>query len=207
MKDCAHFRKGFEQWKDDETRRAAFLAALTGAIHNNDLEGFAFSLNMDHYRALDKQIKLTEAFPPYAFTAMYAVAKIREWQRRYRPSDSLLLQFELGDVGQGPFKHKMENEWQDLAIMKPVFMPKVWVENGVTRYSVPFQTADFLAYEINKGLSDFVRRGKKLVRESAFRLHYKDGLLSHQPTSTYLEATHIMDLAQRWRVPRRESTK
>ncbi len=200
MKHVAHYKKAFAKWAGKDNKRAAFLKRLSDVIHRHDLEGFAFSLNMDHYREINKHIRLSEAIPPYALTASFAVAKIREWQRRYRPADSLLFLFELGDVGQGVFKHKMENEWRDAGIMKPVFMPKQWEENGITKYCLPLQAADLLAYETNKMLSDFLKSGKTRVRESAFRLSYQHGVSRHPPTNGYLEATHIMGIARGWRV-------
>jgi len=200
MKHLAHFKKAFASWKSNEKARAAFLQELAGVIHKHDLEGFAFSLNMDHYREIDRHIRLTESMPPYALTALFAVAKIRDWQRRYRPTDSLLCLFELGDVGQGPFKHKMENEWKGTGMMKPVFMPKEWTENGVTKCCLPLQAADFLAYETNKMLSDFLNKGKRIVRESVFRLGYKDGVFERQPTNAYLEASHILGVARGYRI-------
>ncbi len=207
MKHCAHFKGAFAGWKGDEKRRGLFLEELSRTIHKHDLEGFAFSLNMDHYREIDKHLRLTESYPPYALTATCAVAKIRDWQRRYRSTDSLLFLFELGDIGQGLFKHKMENEWEpETGIMKPVFMPKQWVENGATKHSLPLQAADFLAYETNKALSDFLKKGKTTVRESAFRLSYKDGMVDRQPTNAYLEAKHIMSVAKAYRVRPRKRT-
>jgi len=205
MKHLAHFRKDFVGWKGNEKKRASFLEALSGTIHKHDLEGFAFSLNMDHYREIDTHIRMTESFPPYALTAFFAVAKIRDWQRRYRPKDSLLCLFELGDVGQGPVKDKLEREWEDTGMLKPVFMPKEWTENGVTKRCLPFQAADFLAYESNKMLSDFLGKGKTTVRESMFRLGWKDGILERQPNNAYLEAKHILGVARGYRVgPRRK---
>lgn len=204
MKELAHFRKIFAKWRRQEKTRAAFLSALADVIQRNDLEGFAYSVNMAHYRQVDKRVRLSEAWPPYALTALWASARIRDWQRRYRPKDSLLLLFELGDAGQGPFKHKMENDWEGTGMMKPAFIPKQWCEHGETRHVLPFQAADFIAYETNKMLTDFFTDGKRRARQSIFRLVYRDGVIDRHPTNGLLTLPEIEGFARACRLSERK---
>ena len=110
MKDFAHSKKEFESWKGNEQKRGAFLSALGEVIRRHLLDGFAFSLNMDHYREINRHIRLEESLPPYTLAATWAIAKVREWQRHHRADDELLFLIEAGDVGQAVVRRKFESE-------------------------------------------------------------------------------------------------
>lgn len=197
MKHVAHFRKEFARWTGDEEKRSSFLQALAAVIHRHSLEGFAFSLNMDHYRQIDATLTATESFPPYALMAFLTVGKILEWQRRYRPDDAVLFLFERGDSGQGAVKDKLDREWEEIGIPQPIFMPKELTKNGVTRCCLPLQAADFLAYESNKTIIDFLTRGKIVVRESSFSLWYTNGV-ERAPFTMFFDWRFILNVIIRY---------
>lgn len=200
MKEFAHSRGEFKSWKGDEKRRAAFLGTLVEIIHKHDLEGFTFSLNVRHYRQLDKHFRLTESVGPYAYTALQAMSGIREWQRRYRPNDSVLYLIEHGDADQERIRRWLD---KDTSLNpKPTFLKKAWVENGVERQCVPMQASDFLAYEGAKALTDWMKTGKQIGRESLYRLSWV-GKVERQPFNAYFQVEQLVAFIKGFRVRRR----
>jgi hypothetical protein len=200
MKHFAHSRGEFKDWKGDEPRRARFLERLASVIHKHDLEGFTFSLNMRHYREMDKRFSLTESVGPYAYIALQAMSQLRVWQRRYRPNDSLLYVFEHGDADQGRLRRWLDKD--DSLFPKPAFIKKRWVENGVERACLPLQAGDFLAYEGAKALTDWMKTGKQIGRESLHKLSWV-GKVDRQPLNSYYQAEQLIVFIKGFRIRQR----
>lgn len=201
MKHFAHSRGEFLDWKGDEPRRARFMERLTGTITHHGLEDFSVSLNMEHYREIDKHFRMTESLGAYAMIATATMANIDKWHGRYRQADSLLFLLEKGDAQQDSVR-KLGMRTGLASGPEPIFISKQWNENGLERYCLPMQASDLLAYEHAKALTDLFVKGKRKSRESLFRLSTRVGGLLPQ-TWTYLDEKFLALSRQTFRVPKR----
>ena len=130
------------------------------------------------------------------------MGKIREWQRRYRPADSILFLFEHGDAEQGPFRDWLSRMLDAGAgILPPMFIPKQTHLDGIPKYCLPLQAADLIAYETNKMITDLIVSAKTRIRESMFRLIPPE----RAPINAYFDGGHIMAVARAWRVGTRQA--
>lgn len=170
MKNFAHFRKDFVTWQGDEPRRAAFLAALTDIIKTHTLKHVAVILHTSVYHQLNAAATVRERLgTPYALTMLSALLLAKDWAETCAPGEPMSFFIEYGDHDQGDllnllwaleFPHRV----------RPV--RKTVVNSSGTAHVMPFQAADFLAYEYQKAIRTMRDRGVQAVkaRKSAFYL-------------------------------------
>jgi hypothetical protein len=136
MKDFAHSRGEFREWKGDEKRRQQFLAGLINVIKLRVLHSFSTIVVMEDYRKVDSVYRLTEFSKPYALAGCTTVAKAKRWAQKHGdPDDTIMFVFEDGDKDKGDLMRCMDAHNQ----VSPIFLRK--------QESIAFQAADLLAYE------------------------------------------------------------
>jgi hypothetical protein len=71
MRDFAHSRGEFTEWKGDENRRRRFLGRLISIIQVRVQHSFASVVRMDESRKVDTKYRLSEFSKPYALQGVH----------------------------------------------------------------------------------------------------------------------------------------
>lgn len=170
MRDYAHSRGEYAGWKGNEERRGAFLAELTAVIKKNTLQSVGVTMPVGLYRLFNRDYCIKETIGvPYTMAVMGAIATTVEWRDRSGIDESLQFFIEKGDNEQGDFRRFMSDriKWEEDYIPLPTFMAKSSVDpDGRIRRVLPFQAADFIAYEHAKAWTDYMVHRKTQVRKS-----------------------------------------
>jgi len=136
MRQFAHSRGEFTDWKGDEIKRRRFLERAVNIICIRARHTFASAVMMDDYRKVDAKYCLSEFSKPYALAGCTCVNKVHKWGQRYMTEeDTIAFVFEDGDDGKGQVMSSVKREFGHPAN----FLKK-------DRH-VAFQAADLLAYE------------------------------------------------------------
>ena len=135
MKNYAHSRGDFTEWKGDTERRRHFLERLINIIKTRVHHSFACAVHIEDYHAVDTKYCLHEFAAPFGMAGTTCIKKTLRWKERYASKDELLFVFEDGDADKGNLMHLAK----EFLRVTPVFLPK--------EKSVAFQAADLLAYE------------------------------------------------------------
>jgi hypothetical protein len=172
MKEYAHSARGscFEKWKGDEAKRAAFMSELIDTIRDHTIEHVVSTIPVSTYDAVNARYLLREAYGGcYAMGLLSAIAFAVKWHRTSEQTEPLIVLIEKGDNEQPDFRRVMARlpAWNVAMVSEPAVVKKKWIDpSGVTRYCVPFQAADFLAYEHAKFFTDLILRQKNIARQS-----------------------------------------
>jgi hypothetical protein len=151
MKEFAQSKGPFENWKDDEKRRAVFLSTAVGIIKGHVLRSFACLVEFDVYAKVAERYPLKElAGCPYALAARSCVAKVGNCLEG--AGSDVIYVFDDGDEGKGELMRIMKRD----GYPPPVFWPSRdrAVKGNLVRGMIPLQAADFAAYEIRKHIAE-----------------------------------------------------
>jgi hypothetical protein len=168
MKDFAHSRREFQEWKGDEPKRAAFLNRLIGTIKRGTHKAFVVSVSLDEFAAANRLYQLSEFYiggKAYSFAAFSCMLLVRDWIKRKYPGYRIHDIVEKGDDGQ-PELVRLVNlmKWEFS------FLPKVDPDNG-TRLCA-FEAADLVAWETKRFYDDFNAQPRvRRMRQSNRRLN------------------------------------
>lgn len=143
MKQFAHSRGEFSEWKGNEEKRRQFLASLIDIMERAVMHGRAIRIIPRDYNAVNKDYHLHgPGFDgAYSLATMICTAGAEDWVWDRYPKAALGHIIEKGDAGQSPLKkliHGMERSHITL-------VPKY--NKATERWVRPFEACDFLAYE------------------------------------------------------------
>lgn len=160
MKDFSHFHGEFEGWREQPERRAALLRDASALVHKHNLRTVGATLDLDAYRWFNERFFVAErAGTPYLITALMAIAATLDWVEKHGITEAPLFFFEKGDNEQASLRSFIVDRWGDW-IPEPVFLSKKVAQGNAVQYLVPFQAADFVAYETAKSMDDMLRKQK-----------------------------------------------
>ena len=160
MRDFAHSRREFADWKNDEPRRKRFLERLIRIVKLRVRKSIGNAVILDAYNRVDAEYMFHEHIgPPYALCGMACIKDIYRWatkpKRNYKMPDCI---FEDGDKHKKEFRQLIERfpDWPD-----PIFRPK-------KDRLAAFEAADLIAWEHHKLYTEaeagkFVRLRKSLA--------------------------------------------
>ena len=214
MNDYAHSTKGseFESWRGDEGKRREFMEALTLVIVECDLQSVSVTLPRNAFDEVDREFQLREELgSPYAAVTLRAIAQVYKWYgRRDGLNERLVIVIEHGDNDQATFNRAFDRiaagRVNDLPT-RPIFQKKKSLSpSGQTVYSIPFQAADLLCYEHAKMFTDWLTKGKKLVRESLFRVSFPWKEHHDEDAHQWMEENSMRALSQILGVRRRDTS-
>ena len=169
MKEFAHFKCPYADWRGQDTRRANFLARLVGVAADHLRRRASSVVLIKDFNEVDKIYPLSEIFDsPYVLAARTCVAKMRLWMESNDYNEPLRCIFEGGDsdVNKGLLIKRFSMD----GFPAPTFEPKR-DESG--RWHTPFQAADFAAWELLKGMRSAEQgliRSLRDLRPSLLRL-------------------------------------
>jgi hypothetical protein len=142
MKDFAHFKGEFSDWRGNDALRVSFLDRLIREAKRGVNKTFILSLMLKDYRAVDARYQLTERIGgPYAHAQLACIQMCQRWINEKKARNEILkLYVAHGDVGQEAFKRFLSTDTGD----KPEFLPMIAPDG---RAWTPLQLADLIAYE------------------------------------------------------------
>jgi hypothetical protein len=136
MKDFAHSKKEFSDWKGDETRRKQFLERLISIIRKNTRKSFSYAVILKAYRELNSKYCLEETIgKPYAFCSVLCLMGLEVWKQEHGYRDPVQTIFEDGAADKKDFKQLLNKDSE----VFPIF--------GQKREYTPLQAADLVAWE------------------------------------------------------------
>lgn len=152
MKEFAHSKPGspFETWKDDEPRRAAFVAALAGVIRQSDLAGAGAIVRVPDLLRFNRAYGLDlQAYPLGVYGTLI------ELSRRYR---GVTVETLWDKVDRHNALMQMARDYADSDRANPGCGDNVQInplEKALSAKDVPaLQVADFAVYELLKSHRD-----------------------------------------------------
>jgi hypothetical protein len=149
MREFAHFRGPFKDWRGQDGRRANFLARLVGVCKDHLHCRFSTIVLANDFSEVDQEYPLSEVLDsPYTLAARTCAGKVREWMKANQYNEPVEHIFENGDVDfdLGMFKKRFQSDGFSIPIFKPKKDEKdIWV--------TPFQAADFAAWEFLKAIN------------------------------------------------------
>jgi hypothetical protein len=206
MKEYTWCSGEFSPWKGDEDKRKAFMVALTKIIRELNMVAIGASIPLSVYRLANRSHCVEEVVgTPYTVAAMMALANAYEWRSASANSSEPILVFvERGDNRQSDYRRKLRKIIWDEEISEPIIIPKKNRNpDGTIRHVLPFQSADFIAYEQAKALTDLIVHRKTRLRQSLANALPPSG---EQRTYWALLIAEARDqIFARFRIPRRYS--
>jgi hypothetical protein len=150
MKDFAHSRGVFEQFRGNESKRKEFLKKLVASIKVRVRKSFSCVVAPDDYWEVNENYLLRENLGnPYAFCGRHCVARVRMWANSFNyPEDSIRYVFEQGTRGKGELMQVMKRD----GFPAPIFKPKS---------TAALQAADFVAWEHTKAFDSAQREFRR----------------------------------------------
>lgn len=201
MKEFAHFKGPYSDWKGQDTRRANFLARLVSVTRDNLRCRITSVVGIKAFADLDREYMLTEGVDGvHALAARTVVRKAREWMNENHRGEPWKVVFESGDTDDDATQSLLRVRFKNDGFPIPSFEPKK-DENGV--WFTPFQAADFAAWEFRKFTQmrdDGFIRSLYDVRKSFMNLstmRHKDGVY---------EKADLLKMCKAGGVPRRTLT-
>jgi hypothetical protein len=175
MKDFAHSKGEFREWKDDKTRRDAFMEAITDVINRHTAHPVGATLPLDAFKWINQRYCFEEGLgAAYTTAVMMAIAAAVEWKDSRGHAEPMLFFIERGDNQQSDLRRFMRDriKWDDPEYFaEPQFPRKRWTDlNGQVHYLYPFQAADLVSWEQAKALTDLIVKGKRDARKSMLKV-------------------------------------
>lgn len=149
MKDFAHFRGEFEDWKFHTAKRRRFLSHLLWIIEDLVKWTCSCAVLIDDYRYLDRSYCLNESMRPYTAGCLICASGIAHWGRENGATkDELIWVIEKGDDDQSDLRKRWSIAYPDETV-EPIFVKKrdKYPDSKVCRPIRPLEAADLLAYE------------------------------------------------------------
>lgn len=143
MKEYAHSTGAFQGWKRQEEKRKAFLSDLIKVAKLNVRKGFMCSMPLQDYEEVNREFNLREYWGnEYSLLGMAVVTALLGWKLKHFPHAPIRCIFEDGDADNHHLKRCLQKE-----AIPYSFTPKKSMQGTVMEYIVPFQLADFAAWE------------------------------------------------------------
>ena len=150
MNKLAQWKKPFDSWERDDSKRVAFLHELTTAIKVGVRKAWSITLSLDDYDSVNAEYELDTWYTPYSICASQVISDTRKWMRAKHPNDEIVYFFEKGDKHQGSLATALERRKIRLRA-DPIFLHKRWPQpNGEVSYVRQFEACDLWAYEDGK---------------------------------------------------------
>lgn len=154
MKEFAHFRGPFEDWRMQEQKRRNFLDKLSGIIARRTFKSFCRGLHVRDYEAINQSYRLGEVLgSPYALCGFACFSSVKLWHDARHKDEPILYVFEDGDAGRGDLAQMM-NSYNGV---NPIFRKK-------TEHS-EFQAADWVVYENRRLHVDWRNKGSLQIQD------------------------------------------
>lgn len=146
-------------WIDNQARRSRLLAALARLTQQHVLGGFACSVRVDDYEAINREYRFSETVSGlYGICAGCLMARVQRWMAEHYPDDLTLAVFEEGGVDSGDIRRILKAEGLNRGEPAQVW-PRQWVdERGRQRLLRPFEACDLLMPSCDSGMADLLSR-------------------------------------------------
>jgi len=144
------FLRGFGEfasgWTDDPPRQVRLIRTLTRVAEQHVLRGFACSLSLGEFDAVNAEYCLAERVSgPYGLCAAGLIASVQRWMGEHHPADLTLFVFEEGDVEQREIRRVLGAEGVATG-EPPQVWPRQWTDElGRRRLLRPFEACDLMA--------------------------------------------------------------
>ena len=196
MKDVAHFQGPYKKWFAARDEREKFLAQAVEIIQQTVEFGFLSVVWYDAFRKVNERFYLDKhQHSPYAIAGRFCIARANQWMRRqgYSVRDVAYI-FEDG----GPDVGGLTDLAKRSGVQIPTFHPSrdTELQSGM----VPLQAADFLAYEIRKGVRD---HRDKFTKPEEFRKSFQAFFSCDVEQGNY-EESELLDLCDDAKIPIRD---
>jgi hypothetical protein len=166
MKEFAHSRGAYADWKGKEIQRVAFLKRLIAVMKRHLNKSFSVWLPIAEFKEINTRVDFPDALKePFSFCATRCRLNVEKWLAKRYPGHRLAHVFEAGDAGLGPFVEMTTRVWK---VPVTVF-PKVDPESGERLHQ--FEAADFLAWERHDFYGDVLAGERRRLRESFLAMH------------------------------------
>ncbi len=143
MKEFAHSTGAFKEWKGKEELRREFIIALLKVTKKRVHKGFGCTVFLDDFKEVNNEFKLVEKWGnPYSLAGVATVCRVNDWKKKHFPRHPIKYIFEDDDLGNGHLMRCLKT-----GRMPYSFIPKMEEQDGIINYNVPFQIADFAAWE------------------------------------------------------------
>jgi len=162
--EAAHFRKQFQPWHDKPDRerwRQELLADLMDLVKAHAYRKFGCSIINKRFQSIGDDLRKHYRLRAYSLAGRTCEKQVRDWASAERIKTPIEFVFESGDEGHNELQVRLAADSGNV----PVFRPKkdtVLANGHVQRGFVPFQAADWLAYELN-ALAKFAEENKNLT--------------------------------------------
>lgn len=159
IQDFVHRNPPYAHFKEDEDLRVEFIRTANNLLADGNLRVIAMSVAPEDFRTVNKTYKLVESFggPWGLCTCMCATAADIDWRAHVEPDALIAHVHERGERG-GRVVDILAEANIDLQ-----FRDKV--DPHTKEWFVPFQAADFVAWEIRKAMQN-LRNGNPVARQS-----------------------------------------
>jgi hypothetical protein len=146
MKEFAHSVGPFKTWKEEENKRAVFLAKAVDVIGTCALYGLACIVEHAAFDKVSKSLPLAQiGGVPFSLAGRDCIAHANVWLNQSQRGLPVKYIFENGDQGKGELMRIMNRD----CLPTPIFAPSVDTSNGDIGLT-PLQAADFAAWEVLK---------------------------------------------------------
>lgn len=149
MKEFAHFRGDFAQFKYDPKRREWFLAQLLSHIKLRVRHSCGHAVMMDAFRNVSETYDFEQfRITPYSLAGRTCIASVSNWAKKWSIAENQIRHvFEDGSKGKGTLALRAQADKK----IAPIFKKK--------SESVPLQAADLFAYEMLLSTRDILTKG------------------------------------------------
>jgi hypothetical protein len=158
MREFAHSVGEYEAWKNDEPRRRRLITRLSEILNTHTRASLFVGLPIDAYKKVDAAFQMRERLgSPYAQTMSAAILFSLGWRDDHMPKVPIEFFIEKGDVDQADLFRLLPQ----IGVRDPVkVLSKRCAKDGQSRCVLPFQGADYLAYESMKALRMMLDEGR-----------------------------------------------
>jgi hypothetical protein len=197
MKEFAPGVGPFASWRDDKDKRREFLERLFRVVKKGVNKSFGHGFSLADFRSVNRLYRFSEQYGgAYSFAAGACSASVRQWMAKNKPRTAIYHVFEKGDAGQ----HHLARLLPKYEGIIPLIIPKTETYNGAVIGFAAFQAADLIAWEMRRGLDDFLKGAGIQPRKSL------TALLRTIPTQCrFQDAGGITKFAEMRNIPRRSS--
>jgi hypothetical protein len=149
--DFAASQGEFKDWKDDKTRRSAFMRALVNVIRSNVNRLFMVNVEIDAWKEVNREYLLEEVFhSPFALCGYTAIKDTLKWSKRKGIRSPIKFVFEEGDDGWDGLKKLVA-----LLNVVPIRLPK--------EHARPCEASDLIAWKSRIACTNGLRKLNKIL--------------------------------------------
>jgi hypothetical protein len=166
MKEFAHHKGQFADWKRDERRRSNFLTCLIGIIERRMRIGIGVLINREDYRALAHRPVFADFYKnEYTTCGFMSLLQCSRWAERRHVEDAIAFVFDDGNAKRHDFQRAFDMAKSDARTASRYQLGSLTFAND--RTVAPLQAADFIAYEFCKAYTDCMNNQHRLRRSLA----------------------------------------